>query len=270
MPIITSAFLPPSPLLISEIGKQNTNVLNKTLEAYKNMANILKEAEIKVIIVISANGDLQNNNISFNVNPELKVSFQEFGLLSTLKTYPSALELADQIKMELETSTDAIRLSSQSYLDYGCAVPLQLLTTELKNIKVLPLFPAKNLDREYHFQFGKKLGEYLHTRPEKIAIIAAGDLSHRLKKNSPAGYSPKGSRFDNRLIEYLKEPDTSTEKIMAIDDKVADEAMEGGLKQLSLLLGAIGEGYQSEILAYQNDFGVGYLSVNFNLQVAPI
>ncbi|MBN2884317.1 hypothetical protein JXE04_00070 [Patescibacteria group bacterium] len=270
MPIIASAFLPPSPLLIPEIGKQNTNILAKTLTAYKNMADILKESEIEVIIVISANGNLQNNNISLNVNPELKISFQEFGILSTLKTFTPALELADKLKKDLETSEDAIRLSSQSYLDYGCAVPLQLLTNSFKNIKILPLFPAKNLDRTYHFQFGKKLGEYLHTRPEKIAIIAAGDLSHRLKKNSPAGYSPKGIRFDNRIIEYLNESNGSTEKIMSIDDKIADEAMENGLKQLSLLLGAIGEDYQSEILAYQNDFGVGYLSVNFNLQVAPI
>ena len=270
MPIITSAFLPPSPLLIPEIGKQNTTTLDKTLEAYKHVAANLQEAEIDIIIVISPHGDMQNNNISFNVHPELKVSFPEFGLLSTLKTFQPALALADDIKNTLENSNDAIRLSSQSYLDYGSAVALQLLTGSLKNTKVLPLLPASNLNREYHFQFGKKLGEHLHTRSEKIAIIAVGDLSHRLKKNSPAGYSPKGARFDNRLIEYLNEANNSVAKIMAIDYKVANEVLEGGLKQLSLLLGLIGEGFQSEILAYQNDFGVGYLSVNFNLQIAPI
>ncbi|MCF7860507.1 hypothetical protein K9M09_02705, partial [Patescibacteria group bacterium] len=152
MPIIASAFLPPSPLLIPEIGKQNTNILAKTLEAYKNIATILKEAEIEIIIVISANGDLQRDNISFNIHPELKVSFQEFGVLSTLKTFAPALELADKIKLEFEASENIIRLSGQSYLDYGCAVPLQLLTEELKNIKVLPLLPAQKLNRTDHFQ----------------------------------------------------------------------------------------------------------------------
>ncbi len=270
MPIITSAFLPPSPLLIPEIGKQNTAVLDKTLEAYKYVAAGLQEAEIDVIIVISPHGDLQNNNISLNVHPELKVSFPEFGLLSILKTFQPALALADDIKNILENSENAIRLSSQSYLDYGSAVALQLLTGDLKNTKVLPLFPAMNLNRDYHFKFGKQLREYLHTRSEKIAVIAVGDLSHRLKKNSPAGYSPKGARFDNRLIEYLNESNNSIEKIMTIDDKLADEVLEGALKQLSLLLGIIGEDFKPEVLAYQNDFGVGYLSVNFNLQVAPI
>lgn len=270
MPIITNAFLPPSPLLISEIGKQNTSVLNKTIEAYQQIADNLQKADVDVIIIISPHGDLQNNNISLNVHPELKVSFPEFGLLSTLKTFQPALALADDIKKTLDNSENAIRLSSQSYLDYGSAVALQLLSDNLKNIKVLPLFPAINLDRDYHFKFGKKLSEYLHTRSEKIAVIAVGDLSHRLKKNSPAGYSPKGSRFDNRLIEYFNNSDNSIEKIMAIDDKLANEVLEGALKQMSLLLGIIGENFKPEVLAYQNDFGVGYLSLSFNLQIAPI
>jgi aromatic ring-opening dioxygenase LigB subunit len=156
MPITTSAFLPPSPLLIPEIGKENTLILKKTLEAYNHIAAKLEEAETDLIIIISPYGNMQNNNISLNVHPELKVSFQEFGLLSTLKTFRPALALADNLKKTLENSENAIRLSSQSYLDYGSAVALQLLSNNLKNIKVLPLFPAINLDRQYHFEFGKK------------------------------------------------------------------------------------------------------------------
>jgi len=57
---------------------------------------------------------------------------------------------------------------------------------------------------------------------------------------------------------------------LALEDKIGEEAKEGGLKQLSLLIGAIGENCQAQILAYQNDFGIGYLSVNFNLQIATI
>ena len=104
----------------------------------------------------------------------------------------------------------------------------------------------------------------------KIAIIAAGNLSHRLKKNSPGGYSPKGARFDNRLIEYLNDGENGLNKILNIEEKTGSEAMEGCLKQLNLLIGAIGENFTTQVLAYQNDFGIGYLSANFNLRTAPI
>ena len=180
-----------------------------------------------------------------------------------------ALRLANELKNQLGHDYPA-RLVSHEHLDYGSAIPLYLLCPELKNPKILPLFPAINLNCANHYQYGQKIGEILRTRPEKIAIIAAGDLSHRLKKNSPGGYSPKGARFDNRLIEYLNDEDNGLEKILNNYEKMAEEALEGGLKQLSLLFGIIGNGYQPQILAYQNDFGVGYLSVNFNLKVAPI
>jgi aromatic ring-opening dioxygenase LigB subunit len=269
MPNIASAFLPPSPLLIPEIGKQNYNILQKTIQAYQSVADILKKEETEIIIIISPHGQSQNNNISLNISPQLNLSFKEFGYLATTRSFSSALSLADEIKKQMGRE-DPVRFVSQDQLDYGSAVPLQLLSNDLKNIKVLPLFPAEKKDRKYHYQFGQKLGAIIRNRPEKIAIIAAGDLSHRLKKSSAAGYSPKGARFDNRLIAYLNDSENGINKILAMDEKIAEEALESGLKQLSLILGIIGENCQPQILSYQNDFGVGYLSVNFNLRMALI
>ncbi len=269
MSIIASAFLPPSPLLVPEIGKQNFNLLQKTVQAYQAVGDILKAEEVEIIVIISPHGPGQANNVSFNISPALNLSFQEFGYLATIKTFEPALRLADEIKNQMVHEHN-VRLVAREHLDYGSAIPLHLLSNELKNLKILPLFPAEKKDRNYHFQFGQELGALLRARPEKIAVIAAGDLSHRLKKTSPGGYSPKGTRFDNRLVEYLNDSENGRDKIMAIDEKIAEEAMEGGLKQLALLLGILGDGCQPQILAYQNDFGVGYLSVNFNVQMALI
>lgn len=269
MPIVASAFLPPSPLLIPEIGKQNQLILQKTSQAYQAIAEILKTAETEVIIIISPHGLAQADNVSLNISPVLELSFREFGYLATISTFTPALSLADRIREEMGHDL-SVRLVSQKLLDYGSAVPLHLFGDSLAKIKVLPLFPAEKQDRVYHHQFGRKLGTILHSQPEKIALIAVGDLSHRLKKNSAEGYSPKGARFDNRLVEYLNDAENGQNKILSIDDKLAAEVLEGGLKQLSLLLGAIGDRCQPQVLAYQNDFGVGYLSVNFNLQIAPI
>ncbi|MDD3285769.1 MAG: hypothetical protein PHG95_04035 [Patescibacteria group bacterium] len=269
MPLISAAFLPPSPLLIPEIGKQNNQMLQKTSQAYRQMAAIFEKEEIEIIIVISPYGLSQNENISLNIAPQLQISFQEFGYLATIKALNPAWRLADNIVKEM-SHDNPVKLSSQEKLDYGSAVPLALLTENIKINKTLPLFPADQKDRAYHYEFGLKLGEILKKRPEKIALVASGELSRRLKKNSPGGYSPKGVRFDNRVIEYLNDSENGLNKLLALEERMGEEAMEGGLKQLSLLIGAIGENCQAQILAYQNDFGIGYLSVNFNLQVATI
>ena len=99
---------------------------------------------------------------------------------------------------------------------------------------------------------------------KKIAVISSSDLSHRLKKKSPGGYSPKGAKFDNKLIEYLADPKTAAANILKMDSKLIEAAGECGLKPIVVLLGIL-DGLENEakILAYQTDFGVGYLSLNF-------
>lgn len=78
-----------------------------------------------------------------------------------------------------------VKLGSQEKIDYGSAIPLSLLTDGLTGQSLAPISRGTKM-HAYHYAFGQKLGEILKTRTEKIAIIAAGNLSHRLKKNSGA------------------------------------------------------------------------------------
>ena len=53
-----------------------------------------------------------------------------------------------------------------------------------------------------HFQFGKILGKTCNLKPKtNIAIVASGDLSHRLTKDAPAGFSARGKEFDEKTLE---------------------------------------------------------------------
>jgi aromatic ring-opening dioxygenase LigB subunit len=268
MPIITSAFLPPSPLLIPEIGKENTKILEQTIRSYQEIGESLKESEIETLIIISAHGPLKLDKISLNISPSLNLNFKEFGHLQTIKSFFPALKISSDIQKEIGQKRE-IRFVSEKDLNYGSAVPLYLFDSYLKSIKVLPIHVSSALNKMDHYQMGQRLAEVLKARPEKIALIATGTLSHKLKKNSPGGYSPKGARFDNRLIELLYDPE-GMEKIINFDEKLANEALERSLNQLSLLLGIIGSNYQAKILSYQNDFGIGYLSASFDLQIAQI
>ena len=50
-----------------------------------------------------------------------------------------------------------------------------------------------------HFEFGKLLKKEIINCRKKIAVISSGDLSHRLTRNAPAGYSSKGKKFDKKI-----------------------------------------------------------------------
>lgn len=280
MPLIKASLLPHSPLLIPEIGRANYAFLNKTVIAYERIGADLKTDEVETIILISPHGAPDSDSFVVNVAPELEMSFKDFGFIPPRTMIKGDSLLADQIKNTLRPDFP-LNLISDPMLDHGSAIPLCLLKKILEagealgtpgqkaivnNLKIVVISPPAGADRQTLFDFGSKLQTLISADEKHIAVIASGDLSHRLKKKSPGGYSPKGAKFDNKLIEYLSAPESATENILKMDEKLIADAGECGLKSLMILLGVLnGLNWQPEVLAYQTDFGIGYLSLDFKI-----
>lgn len=270
MAIKQATILPHSPLLIPEIGQLNHGFLKKTSAAYHLVGQELGLNKIDTVIIISPHGPVQKDIFTINIAPQMNLSLPEFGFMtgeSIAGDLPLALNLVQEIEAaEMNDGEEPFKIQQISQaLDYGAAIPLLLLKREQPNIKTIVINYAK-LDPEKFFRLGIILGQILEKSPHNIALIASADLSHRLKKNSPGGYSPKGAKFDNKLIENLSDPAKARESILSLDANLVKDAGECGLKAIAMLLGIIGKSYEPEVLAYQNDFGIGYLSFKFHLQ----
>lgn len=265
MALIKTVILPHSPLLIPEIGRANYSFLSKTTEAYKQVGESLKALEVETIVIISPHGLAQDDAFTLNVAPEMAVNLQDFGFIPPKTILSGDSLLADQIKNTLHNGLP-LSLISENILDYGSAIPAYLFKGLINNFKIIVLVPANNLSLEDHFNLGKNLQEIIKSSDKKIAVVASSDLSHRLKRKSPGGYSPKGAKFDNKLIEYLSEPKSAAANILKMDSKLIKDAGECGLKPITILLGLLeGTETKARIFSYQTDFGVGYLSLEFEL-----
>lgn len=269
MALVTVALLPHSPLLIPEVGRANYDFLSQTIAAYDQVATALIQSEVETIIVISPHGQQSNSEFIINVAPEMSPDFKDFGFIPSPAAIAGDAILADQIKNALRPDFP-VSLVSHPELDYGSGVPLYLLKKRRPPIKTLVIYPPENLSLTEQASFGSRLGGVISQRSKKIALIASGDLSHRLKKKSPGGYSPKGAKFDNRLIELLSAGPSGRENILSLDLRLAKDAGECGLKPIAISLGLLdGIDWKPEILAYQTDFGIGYLSMMFHLPSPP-
>jgi len=263
MPLLNAAIVSHSPILIPEIGKINHQVLRKTVDAYQEIASELQGNDIETIIIITPHGQVQANYFTINAAPELAIDLSEFGYLGATRKFFSDLDFIHELK---DISGDKIQLASDPKLDYGSSVPLHLLTSNLSDVKIVSLSYASELNLEDHFGLGNLIKQVIAKSAKRIAVIASGDLSHRLKKTSPSGYSPKGAKFDSKLIEILNNPIDTKENILKMDAKLINDAGECGLKSIVTLLGVIGDRqYEPNILAYQTDLGIGYLTMDFKL-----
>ena len=265
MALTTIALLPHSPLLIPEIGRANYNFLEKTVASYEEIKNALKVEPVDTVIVVSPHSSPQADSFVLNVAPEMEINLKDFGFIPPKTVLPGDAFLADQIKNALRPEFP-LQLVSETVLDHGSAIPLYLLKSACPQAKIIVISPADTLSFEEQWRFGEKLREVLIANEKNIALIASGDMSHRLKKKSPGGYSPKGAKFDNKLIEYLSDPLTASKNILKMDAKLIKDAGECGLRPLLVLLGVVnGDKWEPEVLSYQTDFGIGYLAMNFKL-----
>lgn len=169
----------------------------------------------------------------------------------------STLEALKALKKELAKVNPQIIIISSPHLEWGLEVPLHFL----KPNKETPVSSViTNLDSpQKHFDWGKQLSQQLPER-KTVALIASGDLSHRLKKDGPYGFHPDGPKFDQQLIDFLKQDEAGA--ILDLDKTLAENAGECGWRSLCLALGII-EGQKiklnPQVFSYQKPFGVGYL-----------
>jgi AmmeMemoRadiSam system protein A len=114
------------------------------------------------------------------------------------------------------------------------------------------------LANEDHLKFGSCLATAAEAARRSVALVASGDLSHRLKPEAPAGYSPAAYRFDEEVVAAIH--DNSPAQIVDIDPDLRRIAGECGYRSMLVVLGATRELPRAcEVLHYEAPFGVGYL-----------
>jgi aromatic ring-opening dioxygenase LigB subunit len=259
-----AAITPHPPILIPTIGRENTKRIKKTAEAMEELEKKLFASKPDTIIVISPHGALLPDAFSINLNPEYVSNLEEFGDFSTKVKFKTNTALAFRIKELMEDKNIPLTMTSDGFLDHGAVVPLYFLTKRLPNISVLPIGYSL-LDFKTNFNFGDFLKEVILNEDKKIAVIASGDLSHRLTKDAPAGYSPRGKEFDDKLAELIANKNTAG--VLKLDADLIETAGECGLRSILILLGLLERiNYTPEILSYEGPFGVGYLVANFKLE----
>jgi len=187
------------------------------------------------------------------------------------------IEALKTLRKKIEKVSPQIIIISSPHPEWGLEVPLYFLkpnqdylerpTQEANKVNleinqkenlIYPILTTLDSPQE-HFDWGKQLSQQLPDG-ETIALIASGDMSHRLKKEGPYGFHPNGPEFDRQLINLLKQG--KTRAILDLDKNLAENAGECGWRSLCLVLGVI-EGQKikldPQIFSYQKPFGVGYL-----------
>jgi AmmeMemoRadiSam system protein A len=256
--------VPHPPIMVPEIGRSHLQEIEKTVIAMKELGAMMKDEKPQSVIVISPHSPAFGDAFAVKTIPHLKGSFMQFGEPGVAFEWETDMGLASAI---LEASKAAgvstvsldedlaERFGVDASIDHGVLAPMYYVFAGYQcpvvslSISGLPLVD--------HFAFGMTIKKAIDKTQKKVVFVASGDLSHRLTKEGPAGYNPKGKEFDSQVVELFKKGDLAG--LMKIDKELIEDAGECGLRSYVVMAGLMdGVKVEAEVLSYEGPFGVGY------------
>lgn len=198
------------------------------------------------------NGDLDfthapltKDGITVVIDNTIQGNFAQFGAAQVNLSFASDPMIIAQFQKNLSGI-----IPIQGPIDHGALVPLYFLQKAGWNGKVVLMGMPLERPEEY----GVSMGQIIEELPERYALVASGDLSHRLKEDGPYGFDSAGPEFDQYVLKALQR---DAKKIADLPVDLVERAGECGYRSLRLALAAK-EG-APEVLSYEGPFGVGYL-----------
>ncbi|HZK52839.1 MAG TPA: AmmeMemoRadiSam system protein A [Desulfosporosinus sp.] len=245
MSLVYSVFVPHPPILVSEIGRGEEHKCQASLEAYEEIASRLVQAEAATVVLVSPHAQLTKDGITLLIEEVYQGNFAQFGAAQVSLSFDSDTAVIAQFQKDLP---DVV--SIQGPMDHGALVPLYFLQKAGWSGKLVLLGMPLERPEDYGF----RIGQILDKLPGRYALVASGDLSHRLKEDGPYGFDAAGPEFDQAVLKALQR---DTKKLTSLPVELVEKAGECGYRSLRLALAAK-EG-APEVLSYEGTLGVGYM-----------
>jgi aromatic ring-opening dioxygenase catalytic subunit (LigB family) len=163
--------------------------------------------------------------------------------------------------------------SQDAELGHAFAAPFEWVL-EKRGIPVVPIFVNTYLPplptARRCADLGKALARFIAARPERVAILASGGLSHY---PGTWKYPEPAYDFDRWAIAHMEQGDT--EAILSLTNREIDEVGNTEILSWAMMFGAIGA-QRGELLSYQPTWHHGHAVMRFlpppqtPVEMAPI
>ena len=137
-------------------------------------------------------------------------------------------------------------------LDWGGLIPLAFLP----ELPVVIVSPARDLPLEAHI----RAGEAIASAPRRIGLVASADHGHAHDPDGPYGFDPASAEYDEKVVELVRE--NRLGELLELEE-LAGRGKADSLWQMVVLHGALGDGWQPELLSYEAPTYFGMLVADF-------
>lgn len=262
--------LPHPPVIVPEVGKGRENDADATLKAYETVADESERIKPDTVVIISPHAPLFSDYVFMYDAPVLEGSFEQFNAPDAKLSFEQDSELRQEIERGMHkngipggtlSASEKERHNIDDSLDHGVLVPLYYFSKKNKSFKIIAM-SCSGLDIQQLYRLGGIIRDAAQKLSRKTVVIASGDMSHKVNRESPYGAVPEGAEFDRVVSGFIESGDIPS--ILSIDLELREKSAECGYRSLVILCGVFdGIKPSCELLSYEAPFGIGYCVAKF-------
>lgn len=257
MPLRKAFSVPHPPLLVEAVGGASAYEVQDSLAAIKQIADVVKSLEPATIVITSPHAPYLYDRFFVDKSEKTSGSFARFARPDVGLTKDNDVDFIERLAAVAEEAGLRLALGSAE-LDHGVLVPLSFIDAAWHDYKLVRIGLSEK-SRDDQVRLGQIIRRLLDESDAPSVFIASGDLSHYLKSDGPYGLRPEGQLFDDHVRAIIESGDLK--KLLAIPPHLVEDAGQCAYHSLLILLGVLGKDpVKTTVLAYDNHFGVGYLT----------
>ncbi len=263
--IVNSYIVPHPPLAVSNIGNGEELKIQKTLDAYNEIALEISEIKPDTIVFITPHSVMYGDYIHISKGPFAKGDFSNFRASEVKFKTRYDLELIREIDdmCNIANFPAGILGEKNPQLDHGVMVPMYFINKKYEDYNSVRI-SISGLSFRDHYRFGMMVKDSLKKLNRKAVIIASGDLSHRLTHDGPYEYSEDGKKFDDKIVSIIQSGNFL--EFFDFSEDFCESAGECGLRSFIIMSGILDKmAVKSKLLSYEGPFGVGYAIGSFKV-----
>lgn len=258
MPIVGAFIVPHPPIILPEVGHGEERKINKTAEAYREVARRVAALKPETIVLTSPHATVYADYFHISPGQEAQGDMSQFGAADV------------RVKVKYDTSfvqtlaDDAARAhipagtmgERHPQLDHATLIPLRFIQQVYSDFRLVRI-GISGLSMLDHYELGKCIARTVERTCRRVVFVASGDLSHKLRYDGPYGFAMEGPQFDKAVTDAMATGDFL--KFLTFNSDFCENAAECGLGSFQIMAGALdGKVVVPELLSYEGPFGVGY------------
>jgi AmmeMemoRadiSam system protein A/AmmeMemoRadiSam system protein B len=248
--------MPHAPILVPGVGGERGGAAAASCRAMRVAAQCVVNHHPEAVVLISPHSPRQPRAFGLWAEDPLQGSFAQFDAPQVTVSLPLDQPLARAIATEARVRDLETWAIHQRDLDHGALVPLWFLAEAGWNGPTV-IISLNYPGDDGLTALGGAIASVAQDLPRRLAIVASGDMSHRLTAKAPCGFHPQAHQFDETFINLVRAGDYR--KIGNIAAELRELAAEDAVD--STLIAAASVNWRTtghQVLNYEGPFGVGY------------